>query len=157
MRIIYAPEKLDLKEDEVTVFCAGSIEMNKAEDWQSELADKLKDYSNVVLFNPRRKDFDPNAKQTKDDPYFRGQVEWELQALEACDIVYMYLQPGTKSPISLLELGIYTQTDKLMVCCPEGFWRKGNVDITCERYDVPVFNTKEESIVALMERIEELS
>ena len=23
------------------------------------------------------------------------------------------------------------------MCCPEGFWRKGNVDIVCERFGIP--------------------
>lgn len=154
MRTIFAPEKLEFSEKDVTVFLAGSIEMNTAGPWAEELTDKLKGFENLVLFNPRRKDFDKTAKQTKDDPYFRGQVEWELQALEMCDIVYLYLQPGTKSPISLLELGIYTQTDKLIVCCPEGFWRKGNVDIVCDRYDVPVFDNVEEAFEFLKKKIE---
>jgi len=50
----------------------------------------------------------------------------------------MYFDPNTKSPISLLELGLHANSGKMIVCCPKGFWRKGNVDIVCERYDVPV-------------------
>ena len=157
MRTIFAPEKLEFSENDVTVFLAGTIDLGNSVDWQSNLTETLKNIPNLVLLNPRRKDFDKNAKQTKDDPYFRGQVECELQALEMCDIIYMYLLPDSKSPISLLELGIYTQSDKLMVCCPEGFYRKGNVDIVCDRYDIPMFETEEEAIVSLMERIEEKS
>jgi hypothetical protein len=48
----------------------------------------------------------------------------------------MYFDPATKSPISLLELGLFAKTGKLIVCCSEGFWRKGNVDIVCKRYGV---------------------
>jgi hypothetical protein len=70
-----------------------------------------------------------------------------------CDVIYMYLDPATKSPISLLEMGIYCQTDKLIVCCPEGFYRKGNVDITCERYGSPVFETKEDAFTELLNRL----
>jgi hypothetical protein len=54
--------------------------------------------------------------------------------MERADLIALYLSPGTKSPISLLELGLYASSGKLVVCCPEGFWRKGNVDIVCKRY-----------------------
>jgi len=48
----------------------------------------------------------------------------------------MHFSPETKSPISLLELGLYANSDKLIVSCPAGYWRKGNVDIICERYGI---------------------
>ena len=55
----------------------------------------------------------------------------------------MYFDPNTKSPISLLELGLFAQSKKLIVCCPEGFWRKGNVDIVCDRYNIPNYDSLE--------------
>lgn len=155
MRTIFAPEPLKFKDSEKTIFLAGSIEMGKAENWQQELTDKLASFSDLVLFNPRRKDFDPKAKQTKDDPYFKGQVEWELKALETADIIFMYLDPNTKSPVSMMELGIYCQSDKMIVCCPEGFFRKGNIDITCERYGTPVFEDKDSAFEELLNRLTE--
>jgi hypothetical protein len=119
------------------VFLGGSIEMGAAERWQDALADDLQN-EDVLLLNPRRQDWDASWKQSMDQPQFRGQVEWELQALEDADLILLYLQPGTKSPISLLELGLYAKSapEKLLVCCPDGFWRKGNVDIVCARYGV---------------------
>ncbi len=63
----------------------------------------------------------------------------------------MYFDPNTKSPISLLELGLYAASDKLTVCCPEGFWRKGNVDIVCERYGVEQVDTIEEFAIQILE------
>ncbi|TVQ82905.1 MAG: hypothetical protein EA357_08060 [Micavibrio sp.] len=119
------------------VFLGGSIEMGAAERWQDALADDLQN-EDVLLLNPRRTDWDASWKQSMDQPQFRGQVEWELQALEDADLILLYLQPGTKSPISLLELGLYAKSapEKLLVCCPDGFWRKGNVDIVCARYGV---------------------
>jgi hypothetical protein len=74
--------------------------------------------------------------QSKTDPNFREQVEWELTALEKADLIAMYFDPATKSPVSLLELGLFARTGKMIVCCPEGFWRKANVDIVCENYGV---------------------
>jgi hypothetical protein len=40
------------------------------------------------------------------------------------------------SPVTLLEMGLHARSKKLVVCCPDGFWRKGNVDIVCERYGI---------------------
>jgi hypothetical protein len=64
----------------------------------------------------------------------------------------MYFDPTTKSPISLLELGLHARTGKLIVCCPEPFWRKGNVDIVCKSYDI----TQVENIEEVIEKIKSL-
>jgi hypothetical protein len=32
-----------------------------------------------------------------------------------------------------------TPGDDIMMCCEEGFYRKGNVDIVCKRHGVPVY------------------
>lgn len=126
--------------------------MGAAVDWQAETVKSLSDLD-AVLLNPRRDDFDPNAEQSIHDDYFRGQVEWELGALEAADAILLYFAPGTKSPISLLELGLFARTGKLVVCCPEGFWRKGNVDIVCAFYDVEQAETLEDAIERLRRRL----
>ena len=63
--------------------------------------------------------------------------------MEDATHIVMYFDPTTKSPISLLELGLHASSGKLTVCCPEGFWRKGNVDIVCKRYGVPMVKSLE--------------
>jgi hypothetical protein len=63
----------------------------------------------------------------------------------------MYFDPNTQSPISLLELGLHARDGKLIVLCPEGFWRKGNVDIVCEKYGVKQVESFEELIKAINE------
>lgn len=133
------------------VFLAGSIEMGAAEDWQVYLEKELSNLD-VTLYNPRRDSWDPNLTQSKDNPPFREQVEWELSALDKADIIVMYLSPGTISPISLLELGLYANSGKLIVCCPDGFHRKGNVDIVCERYGIEQVNSLED-VVLLIKKI----
>ena len=69
----------------------------------------------------------------------------------------MYFSPETKSPITLLELGIYAVAtpEKLLVCCPEGFWRKGNVDIVCAKYGVRQEATLQGLIAAVVDTIKE--
>ena len=121
--------------DGFSVFLAGSIELGSAEDWQTVLAERLAG-TDVLLFNPRRDSWDPTWIQSRTNPKFREQVEWELDALEKADLIAMYFDPSTRSPVSLLELGLFARSGKMIVCCPEGFWRKGNVDVVCARYGV---------------------
>lgn len=117
------------------IFLAGSIEMGKAVDWQVLVTNSLKDLP-VVILNPRRDNWDSSWEQSIDNPQFNEQVTWELDMLDRADIIAMYFDPTTMSPMSLLELGLYAELGKLIVCCPEGFWRKGNVDIVCKRYGI---------------------
>ena len=124
-----------------SVFLAGSIEMGVAEDWQSIMCDYIHNNLGLNVFNPRRKDWNSDWKQTYENAQFSQQVNWELNALEKCDYIIMYFDPNTKSPISLLELGLFAKSGKLLVVCPDGFWRKGNVDIVCDRYNIRMFNS----------------
>jgi len=137
---IQAPNKLE-NDGRVKVFLAGSIGLpdsgGKAEDWQKMIIKELSDYP-IQFLNPRRDDWDSSWKQTIEDKQFNEQVTWELSSLEASQFIIMYFDPNTKSPISLLELGIHAccNPERLIVLCPEGFWRKGNVDIVCKKYGV---------------------
>jgi hypothetical protein len=127
---------------------AGSIENGIAVDWQAVVRNALADHD-VVLFNPRRDDWNPRAKQEEWDPYFEEQVNWELDHLDDADLIIFYFDPNTVSPITLLELGYHLRTKNLMVCCPDGYFRKGNVAITCRRECVTVLNTLDELIAEL--------
>lgn len=116
------------------IFLAGSIEMGRAAPWQAELVEALADAQDLVLLNPRRDDWDSSWRQSIDDPRFREQVEWELAGLEAADVVVMVLLPDTQAPISLLELGLVVGKKSMVLYCPEGYWRRGNVDVVLARY-----------------------
>lgn len=136
------------------VFLAGSIEMDTAENWQMRVIESLHD-ADVTLYNPRRDDWDNTITQSINDPRFKEQVNWELDAIDDAAIVVMYFDPNAKSPITLLEFGLLAQSKKLIVACPDGFWRKGNVEVVCERWGIPLFNTLEELIAELKARIEQ--
>ena len=116
------------------IFLAGSIEMGHAQEWQKLIVAALADTVDIIL-NPRRSDWDSSWQQTIAHPQFRQQVEWELQGLEDADVAVFYFDPATKAPVTLMELGLHAakHPQKLIVCCPDGFWRKGNVDIVCAR------------------------
>lgn len=150
MKIIKAPNPLPLQRKNGVVpkslFLAGSIEMGVAEDWQTNLTNYIGVPEHIVLceyiFNPRRESWDASWVQSISNPQFNEQVSWEMTALDISKVIVMYFDPATKSPISLLELGLYVNTGKLIVCCPDGFWRKGNVEMVCDRFDVRVYNGK---------------
>ncbi len=131
MREIKAPKKF---KDKIYVFLAGSIEMGKAEDWQKKITKELSEFEDVIILNPRREDWDSSWEQSIDNNKFVEQVEWELEAQEKADYIIMNFVEDTKSPISLLELGLFARSGKLFVCCPRKFWRKGNVDVVCRKY-----------------------
>lgn len=128
-----------------SVFLAGSIEMGKAEDWQTKFENAMQDVVGFIC-NPRRDDWDSSWIQTKENVQFRGQVEWELEMLDQCSIIALYFDPKSTSPITLMELGLHAYDNKLIVCCPEGFFRKGNVDIVCERYGIKQVETLDKLI-----------
>ena len=151
MKEIKAPNDYDIN-GVVTLFEAGSIEMGAAENWQVRLAKELSDIENLLVLNPRRDDWDSTWKQSKDDSQFRGQVLWELQAQESADVIAMYFDPKTKSPITLMELGLFVD-NSLVVFCPEGFYRKGNVDIVCERYGASQASSWDEFVEMVRARI----
>ena len=73
----------------ITIFLAGSIEMGKTEDWQSEIQNILQD-SSVTIFSPRRDDWDSSWPQDADFAPFNEQVTWELDHIDQADMVLMY-------------------------------------------------------------------
>lgn len=119
------------------MFLAGSIEMGTAVNWQANLVAAL-GQRDLTILNPRREDWDSTWRQSIDEPQFRQQVEWELDGLERADLVAMWFVPDTKAPITLLELGLTARADKLVVGCPDGFWRKGNIEVVCDRFGIPL-------------------
>lgn len=147
---IKAPHCYSVHLEKKSVFLAGSIEMGAAENWQEAVVEGLRS-TDLVILNPRRDDWNVSWVQSIDNPHFREQVEWELDALDAATFVAFYFSPGTKSPITLMELGLHVvkNSKKLIVCCPEGFWRKGNVDILCARYGVRQVKSLEQLETAL--------
>lgn len=128
-----------------TVFLAGTIDMGKGEDWQKTAEEMFAaGDGNWILYNPRQAHWDPTREGEMD-----YQVNWELEHLEAADVILMNFLPGSQSPITLLELGLHAKSGKLRVVCPEGFYRYDNVRITCARYGIPLYPTLSDAIAAI--------
>lgn len=131
-----------------SIFLAGSIEMGVAENWQQKIVCDLAPFD-VTLLNPRRDDWDTSWVQSIDNEQFKQQVDWELDNITTADLVIFYFDPNTASPITLLELGLCVGTfpNNIVVYCPQGFYRKGNVDILCQRNDIVVFDTYDDFVL----------
>lgn len=151
-KVIKAPGAFDqdaLDETQISIFLGGSIDMGAAEDWQTRLTNDLSDYDNVILLNPRRDDWDSSWVQ---DPtpgtQFYEQVKWEMDQQQEADLLVYYFAPDSKSPITLLELGLYGD-DHALVCCPKEFYRYGNVKMVCDRYHIPFVETYEDMMIQI--------
>lgn len=78
-----------------------------------------------------------------------------MEKRERADIVLFYFDPGSAAPISLLELGLcMREPGKVVVVCPRGYWKRGNVVVVCERFGVPVVEGLEEGARVVGEMVE---
>lgn len=126
--------------DKPSVILFGSVDQGKSVNWQAELASSLSDLP-VAVLNPRRDDWDSSWVEDISFPKFKEQVEWEMDYAKVADVIVFYFAPGIAAPISLLELGMYAETGKAIVCCPSGFYKKGNVQMVCLRYNITLLDT----------------
>ena len=118
-----------------SVILYGTVEPDPAADWQTSLAASLSDLP-IDIINPRCDAWDSTWKEDVSDSRFKEQVEWEMDHAKVADVIAFYFKPGTLTPITLLELGMYAGSGKVVVCCPEGFYKRGNVQIVCQRYNI---------------------
>ena len=135
-----------------TIFLAGTIDMGEALDWQKMVQDKLAQFGDwLTILNPRRDDWDSSWEQSIDEPQFKQQVLWELDGQKAADLIIFCFAINeeeaekAKAPITLLELGMF-HNKQAVICCPQGFYRKGNVDIVAERFGIPIYENFDEML-----------
>lgn len=152
--IIKPPKQLPLSDNRLKIFLAGTIDMGYSEDWQSNIEKELSE-ENIIIFNPRRDFWNQNWKDDITDPNFNEQVNWELDALEKSDIIIFYFAPNSKSPISLLEFGLFVKESKYILICDEGYYKKGNLDIVCKRNNIQKYKSLNDIIVNVKKIIRE--
>lgn len=94
-------------QDLIKCFLAGGITGTK--NWQEKVIKhlqndySLKDTKCLIIYNPRRSNFDVNKKDES-----RKQIEWEAKYLTDCDILSFYFAGGESlQPITLYEFGRY--------------------------------------------------
>ncbi len=141
---VFYPPNVPTDIPDASIFLAGTIDMGASENWQEETIRLLKQTESLAgtkihIYNPRRLDWNVDWKQSIDNGDFKTQVDWELDAISSCDVVAFNILADSKSPITLMELGLCAgmrTNTSLVVRCEPGFWRKGNVDILADRYKI---------------------
>ena len=127
------------------IFLAGTIDMGSSVDWQAQLKEYFSGKEGrYILYNPRRGSWNGGAGGEME-----YQVNWELEHLEKADIIIMNILGSSKSPITLLEMGLHARSGKLYVACEPSFYRYDNVRITCAYYGIPLYP----SLDALLENL----
>ena len=129
------PEEISRDDSFTKIFLAGTIDMGNSRDWQAEIHERFSEMNGrYILFNPRQENWDATRPGEMD-----YQVKWELDHLEDADMIIMYILGTSKSPISLLEMGLHAKSGKMYVICEKDFYRYDNVRITCDYYEVPLY------------------
>jgi hypothetical protein len=141
--------------ERVRIFIGGSIEMGKAPEWQAAFLDKIA-FLPIAAFNPRRIRWNNSLEQDINNQDLHHQMHWEMTNLDKADLIILYLHPNTISPISLMELGRYSQSGKVMVCCPEGYYRRGNVQFLCRKDKVLLLDDFDEFVKTTIVKVEEI-
>ena len=153
MATVFKPPQPPVYQDGIpVVFLAGSIDMGRAETWQARVEAELAD-RDLILLNPRREDWDSSWVQSIENAAFRQQVVWELEGLERADWILMHFAAGSQAPITLLELGLTAASGRLIVACAPDYWRRGNIEVVCARYGLPLFTGLDMALAELGRRL----
>ena len=133
-------DKLPIIEKEnKSIFLAGSIDCNMPSNWRRRAIAKLSHYD--YLFDPTNTNHD-----NLDDQEMKEHIGWELNALLIANKILLNFMANTLSPISLVELGLYVTTNKLIVVCPKEFYKSRYVYTLCKKYNTPFFYKIEEAL-----------
>jgi hypothetical protein len=142
-QVIFAPSQ-EPSRGLHSIFLAGTTSKVDTSDWREVLSTSLATYP-LTIYNPYRPDWDSTWREDIDFLPFREQVQWELDKQAKADVVVVYFHPETQAPISLLELGLSAPIPgKVIVVCPSGFWKRGNVQIVCERFGIGILDSIDE-------------
>ena len=105
--VIEAPKRFFNKKL-TSLFLAGGI--TNCPQWQNDLIKYLKDIDDLVIYNPRRKNFSIHDSGAAEE-----QITWEYDYLKKCDIISFWFSKGSLNPIVLYELGMYGNSDNRII------------------------------------------
>lgn len=105
-----------------SIFLAGGI--TGCPDWQAEMTEML-DPLDILIINPRNPDFDvtnPNMSEL--------QMQWEHRMLRRADEIMFWFPKETLCPITLYELGYWTdRRKKIYIGIEDGYARTEDVEV----------------------------
>lgn len=136
---IYSADNMHNK----SIFLAGGI--SNCPDWQSKVADGLKDMRNVTIYNPRRKNFVDDPQTTEE------QITWEFIQLMGADVILFWFSKGSVNPIVLYELGMWGNSRPevpILIGCDKGYERTKDVIIQTKlaRPDLEIYDNLDDII-----------
>ena len=143
---IITPETKDFNySNKKSIFLAGTIDNGNSLNWQDKVIIELINLGiSCEIYNPRNEHWNSNPSKEE----MENQIKWEQNHLDKADVIAMVLLDNSKSPISLLELGLYANTKKLIVFCTPNFYRWDNVRLTCEKYNIELIQDLHPTIIA---------
>ena len=132
---------VDIKETHLSVFVGGGI--TNCADWQADfkarMEERLKESptTDVILYNPRRPDWDINDRSN-------DQIVWEFNRIHNdTDVMVFWFAPETMCPITLYELGSVVRSHQIIVGCHPNYQRRFDVieQLKLVRPDVVVLDS----------------
>ncbi len=140
-QVIYAPSE-EAPRGVKSIFLAGSTsKVDGGADWRETLSSSLARHP-ITIYNPHRADWDATWREDVDFAPYREQVLWELGRQAGADLVVVYFHPATQAPVSLLEFGLAAGAGpgRVIAVCPEGYWKRGNVQIVSRKLGVELLD-----------------
>lgn len=126
------------------IFLAGSMDLEKSVGWRKKVVNQLSKDEKYCFLDPThiKHDFLSASKM-------EAHVLWELNALELADRILLVFLKESLSPISLVELGLYVRTKKMIVVCPKEFYKIDYITVLCKKYQTTLVHSLEQAIQVL--------
>lgn len=135
-----------ITQDKECIFLAGSMAKEPEVNWRQTVIDNLEE--NYHFLDPTN-----SNHNSLSDAEMHEHVMWEFEGMRIADYILINFISDSLSPISLVELGLHTATDKLIVVCPKEFYKWSYIETLCKEHNTPIFNRLEEVINGDMELI----
>jgi hypothetical protein len=139
-----------------SLFIGGTIDDGKSWDFQKYVTETLKNLpisNKLIILNPRDSDWDLTIKQTDSEPKFRKQVNWEQDGLKYSSLIFMHFIGGSRSIISMSELGQYCNSGKLIVSADPNYFKRGNIEVLSRRYGFPLYDNLDDGLKSCINRL----
>ncbi|KAI5460448.1 hypothetical protein BGZ63DRAFT_387257 [Mariannaea sp. PMI_226] len=138
-----------------SIFLAGTISAPGEPDWREDVSKALA-YQPLVIFNPKRDDWDSTWKESLSDSRWAEQIQWELDMQDQATIVAVFFDATTDAPTSLSEMGLAARAGKLIACALDGYSKRGYVEAVCRQYKATFVTTEEDFKMAVRSKMVEI-
>ncbi|PSR90603.1 hypothetical protein BD289DRAFT_481552 [Coniella lustricola] len=120
---------------------------------------KIPSLKPLTFYDPYQPNWDSTWKEDYNtDARYKAQTDWELAHIASSTFHVSYFDPRAKAPVTLLEFGLtawHKGKDSVLVGCPPGFWKRGNVVAVCQRRGILVEDSLDGLVKRLLDRARE--